>query len=318
VSRAPSAKVEVPLAFGQRADAAAAIVLRRLLEVIAGNRAGARAGEEIEFLHQLRIAVRRSRTVQRQLKTVFPPGELPGFRVEFRWLQHVTGEARDLDVYVNGFDSMQALVPESFRADLDPLRQVLGHWKLAAGGEAARALSSRRAVELLADWDALLESLLESELEGRPDATKPIGQVAGRRIRKAYKLVRRLGRAIDSDSPAVDYHQLRKKGKELRYLLELFGGPLFPAEVVAPLIKSLKALQDVLGRHQDREVQVALLRSLADEVATLPGGPATLIAMGVLVDRLQLDEVAARSEFADSFGPFASGEQHRIVKQTFR
>ena len=38
------------------------------------------------------------------------------------------------------------------------------------------------------------------------------------------------------------------------------------------MIKSLKALQDVLGRHQDREVQVATLTSLRDEVAALPGG----------------------------------------------
>ena len=73
-----------------------------------------------------------------------------------------------------------------------------------------------------------------------------------------------MGGAIDASSPAEAYHELRKKGKELRYLLELFGVPLFPDEVVKPMIKSLKALQDVLGRHQDREVQTAMLRSLRD------------------------------------------------------
>ena len=43
-------------------------------------------------------------------------------------------------------------------------------------------------------------------------------------------------------------------GKELRYLLELFGG-LWPSGVVKPMVRSLKGLQDVLGTHQDREVQ---------------------------------------------------------------
>ena len=81
-----------------------------------------------------------------------------------------------------------------------------------------------------------------------------------------------MGGAIDDASPAEDYHELRKKGKELRYLLELFGAPLYPAEVVKPMIRTLKGLQDVLGRHQDREVQVAPLRSLAHEVARRPGG----------------------------------------------
>ncbi len=32
-----------------------------------------------------------------------------------------------------------------------------------------------------------------------------------------------MGGAIDESSPAEAYHELRKKGKELRYLLELFG-----------------------------------------------------------------------------------------------
>ncbi len=317
MSRAPSTKAEIALAFDQRADGAAVMVLRGLLEVIGGNREGACAGRDSEFLHQLRIAVRRSRTVQRQLKTVFGPLELPGFRAEFRWLQRATSEARDLDVYVEDFEPMCAMVPEPFRSDLEPLGQVLRTWRLAANGEAARALRSRRAAELLADWDGQLDRLVEAELEGRPDAARPIGEVAGRRIRRAYKRVRRMGRAINADSPAEDYHELRKQAKELRYLLELFGVPLFSAEVVTPLIRSLKALQDVLGRHQDREVQVALLRCLAGEVAGLPGGPAALMAMGILLDRLQLDESHARVQFAESFAAFATDEQHRRVKVTF-
>ena len=126
-----------------------------------------------------------------------------------------------------------------------------------------------------------------------------------------------MGFAIDSSSPAEAYHELRKKGKELRYMLELFGSPLYPAEVVKPMIKALKSLQDVLGRHQDREVQVAMLRSLRDEVSALPGGPAALMAMGVLVDRLLADEQAARDEFAERFAVFASESERRTVQETF-
>ena len=104
--------------------------------------------------------------------------------------------------------------------------------------------------------------------------------VAGKRIRKVYKQIVTMGRAIERSSPAEDYHELRKKGKELRYLLELFGVKLFDEEAVTPFVKSLKGLQDLLGRHQDREVQIAMLRSSAEEVATLPGGGAACMAMG--------------------------------------
>ena len=172
-----------------------------------------------------------------------------------------------------GFDALAALVPEAIRSDFAPLRQVLGHWRMAAHGEMARALDSRRTNELLADWEMLLESLVELPTDDRPDATRAIGELAGKRIRKAYKRVVRIGRSIDPGSPPEAFHELRKKGKELRYMLELFGAQLHPDEVVGPMVKSLKALQDVLGRHQDREVQIAMLRSLADEVATLPRGP---------------------------------------------
>ena len=100
----------------------------------------------------------------------------------------------------------------------------------------------------------------------------PIFEVAGERIRKVYRRMLKMGGAIDEASPAEYYHELRKKGKELRYLLELFGAPLYPEEVVKPMIKTLKALQDVLGRHQDREVQIALLRSLGPDVGEAAGG----------------------------------------------
>ena len=76
----------------------------------------------------------------------------------------------------------------------------------------------------------------------------------------------KMGQAIDDDSPAEDLHELRKVGKELRYLLEFFAS-LYPAEVVKPFVKSLKGLQDQLGRFQDREVQANALRELAPEVA---------------------------------------------------
>lgn len=318
MTTAPVAKVEVPLAYEQRADAAAAAVLRRLLAVIDGNRGGAIADTDPEFLHQLRVSVRRSRTVQRQLASVFPALELPGFRTEFRWLQQATGEARDLDVYLLGFDDLAVLIPASLQGDLMPLRQVLEHWRLTAHWEMARAVQSRRTDELLYDWEMLLESLVELPTDDRPGATQSIGDLAGKRIRTVYKRIIRMGRAIGPDSPPDAYHELRKTGKELRYMLELFGTKLHDPEVVAPMVGSLKALQDTLGRHQDREVQKLMLQSLVDEVASLSRGPKAVMGMGILIDRLAIDEAAAREEFAQRFAAFASAKQRRLVRNVFR
>jgi CHAD domain-containing protein len=311
------AKVDVPLAYDIRADAGAVAVLRRLLAVIRDNVDGAIQGSDDEYLHQLRIAVRRSRTVQRQLAGVFPPDDLPGFRSDFRWLQQATGPARDLDVYVADFGELAGMLTERLRPDLDPVRLVLLHSRMTARADMERALRSARAVQLFEDWDRLLETLVEFPLEDRPLASEPIGRAAGGRIRKVYKRIVRMGRAVGPDSPPEAYHELRKKAKELRYLLELFGVKLFDEDHVAPMVKSLKALQDVLGRHQDREVQMAMLHSLADEVSALPGGGRACLAMGVLVDRLSVDEAAARDEFGVRFADFASDDQRALVRHTF-
>jgi CHAD domain-containing protein len=318
VGEVKHAKVEVAIGYEQRADAAAAAVLRRLLEVVADNLEGALVGEDVEFLHQLRIAVRRSRTVQRQFKGVFPALELPGFRSDFRWLQQATGEVRDLDVYVEEFADLSQLVPEHLRGDLEPLALVLAGHRLAARQTLVSTLRSPRLQELLRDWERLLELLVELPVEDRHAARRSIGSLTGERVVAVYERMLAMGAHIDADSPAESYHELRKKGKELRYLLELFGQRLFAEDVVDPFVRSLKGLQDLLGRHQDREVQVSMLHSLAGEVAALPGGPAACMAMGVLVDRLAADERAARREFAERFATLSGDDRRAQVTATFR
>jgi CHAD domain-containing protein len=318
VSHPAKAKIAVALAVDQRADAGAVAVLRSLLGVVLENLPGALDGSDPEYLHQLRIAVRRSRMVQRQLRRVFPPLELPGFRAEFRWLQRATGEARDLDVAVEEVDDLAAMLPEAIRGDLDPLRPVLAHGRLAARAEMTASLQSERFRALTGDWEQLLETLVERPVDDRPTAGEPLGTIVGWRIRKVYGRILAMGEAVGESSPAADYHELRKKGKELRYLLELFGLGLFDEATVGPAIDTLKTVQDVLGRHQDREVQRAMLRSLAEEVATLPGGPAACLAMGVLLDRLEADERAARVEFAERFARLGSDEQRERFETSFR
>jgi CHAD domain-containing protein len=311
------AKVDVPLSHDQRADAGAVAVLRRLLSVIGDNIEGSISGADPEHLHQLRIAVRRSRTVQRQLKDVFPVLELPGYRAEFRWLQQATGDARDLDVYLEDLDALRDMLPAATRSDLDPLVPVLAHSRMTARAEMTRALRSARTANLFEDWDRLLEGVVALPLEDRPAAAQPLGAVAGKRIRKVYKRIIGMGRAIDAGSPPEAYHELRKKGKELRYLLELFGVKLFDEDAVTPLVRSLKGLQDVLGRHQDREVQIAMLRASAAEVSELPGGGAACMAMGTLIERLRADEQAAREEFGARFAELAAKPQRALVRETF-
>jgi CHAD domain-containing protein len=154
--------------------------------------------------------------------------------------------------------------------------------------------------------------------EGRPDAGRPITEVSGERIRRVHRRMVKMGRAITPDSRPEQYHELRKQGKELRYLLELFALPLHDADVVKPMIRALKGLQDVLGTHQDRDVQVQTLKELGEQVAVEPGGPAALMAMGALLERLEAEAQSARDQFAERFAEFASDAQRELVDTTFK
>ncbi len=313
-----SPKVSVALAPDDRADTAAVAVLGALRDVMVANLPGTLADTDPEFLHDYRVALRKARSVLRELRGVFPPQALAELRADLRWLQAVTGPSRDLDVHGLDFASLRELVPPEWRDPLDPVEAVLRRRRESAHRAMYRELRGERVRAVMRRWDALLAELVELSEEGRPDAARPILAVSSQRILRVYRRMVRMGEALGDESPAADFHELRKQGKELRYLLELFGEPLHDGEVVRPMVKALKSLQDVLGRHQDREVQALTLRALAEEVAGVPGGPAALMAMGVLVERLDADTRAARAEFSRAFARFASAEQRERVRRTFR
>jgi CHAD domain-containing protein len=299
------------------ADRAAVALSTRLLHAIEANLPGTLADLDSEFLHDLRVAVRRTRSLQRELKKVFPPHELARFRQEFRWLQQITGPSRDLDVYLLEFDDFAEAVPPAQREDLDLLRGLLEEHRALERARMEDALRSGRTTELLPDWASFLERLPSEPVDERPNAVTPIGELAARRIEKVYRRMIRMGEAIDDASPHAALHDLRKKGKELRYLLEFFA-PLFADDVTKPMVKRLKALQDTLGRFQDREVQSTMIRGLGPELAHRPRGAEALMAMGVLVERLAEQQDAARAEFNERFAAFASSEQRSLVNKTFR
>jgi CHAD domain-containing protein len=303
-----SSKVGLKLARGLRADAAAGAVLARLADIAEANVAGTIDDVDTEFLHDLRVAVRRARSVLRELEGVFPPAEWERARTELRWVQAMTGPVRDLDVQLHEWTGGE---------ELRPLHDLLAARRAKELKALRRGLKGDRFADALVAWRALatLRPAARDDAE-RPQAAQSIDRVAGARIRKVYARMVADGRAIDDGSPDEALHDLRKRGKELRYLLELFGG-LFGDDVVKPMVSALKGLQDVLGRFQDRAVQAEQLRSLGPELAAAEGGPDALMAMGRAMDALTKDQWAARADFAARFDVFAAKAQRRLVKDTF-
>ncbi len=311
-----SSKLAIRLEPQMRSDVAGQIILRHLLAALKANEAGLRADLDSEFLHDFRVAVRRTRSALGQLKGIFPPEVVDRFAPRFAWLGRITGPTRDLDVYLLNFDDYKASLPVSIRDDLDPLYDFLKARQKQAHQEMVKALDSPDYRQLIDEWsDFLLAPLPEKP--SAPNALVPIQALADRRIWRIYLRILKQGRAIGAGTPAEALHELRKQCKKLRYLMEFFQS-LYPKDRIKRLIKILKGLQDNLGDHQDLEVQEQTLKAFSREMMESRSVPSeTLLAMGLLVQDLDRRRRRARGEFADRFADFASADHQASFRALF-
>jgi CHAD domain-containing protein len=302
-----SSKISVRLAPRMPASAAMATVCTALLDTLEANVDGTLRDLDTEFLHDLRIAVRRSRSALKLAGDALPDGVAKRFAPEFKWLSDLTTPTRDLDVYLLGFPGMAAGLVAATADELEPFHDHLRRSRAAAQRQLARGLRSARFGRFRKEWRQALAAA--GAARTRPSA----GRLAASRIGRAHRRVIRDGGAITATSPPESLHELRKRCKELRYLLELFGSLYDPGELWRA-VRDLKALQDCLGEFQDTQVQQDELRAFAAQMMAEGGTPAaTLLAMGEIAAGLAARQHRARSEFAGRFRDFAGpASQGRI------
>jgi CHAD domain-containing protein len=286
-------------------------VLAHQARAIGANWSGTIDRSDTEFLHDLRIALRRTRTVLGEARGVLPDDVRAAARQDFAWLAGLTGPARDLDVYLLEWGQyVDPLGPEAADA-LGPLREVLAQQCDAAHAELEEALRSPRATELMDRWTAWLGASLDGGVPG-DRAERSLGSLVAKRIVRAQTIVIERGRLIEPATPAERVHDLRKDAKKLRYLLECFG-PLLPDAPRKRFVKRLKALQDTLGEHQDAEVHVAMLDGIAHQLDAAGASTATMIAIGRLTERLEQQRRRARADFADRFADYDTTATRRAL-----
>ena len=314
---AATSRFEVRLSPEMRSDEASRLIHRTLLKAILNNEAGLRQDLDTEFLHDFRVAVRRTRSALTQIKDVYPRPVVEHFTHEFAWLGQATGTNRDLDVYLLKMPEYRASLPEHLGPHLEPLEEFLTRHQRLEHSRLVEQLDSERFTRLIRGWEAFLDEPLP-EAGAPPLADKPILLTASSRIWKAYRKVLKQGRAIDSGSPPDLLHRLRIDCKKLRYLLEFFRS-LYDEAEVGTLIKALKRLQDNLGDFNDLEIQQDSLQRFAHDMFQegLATGE-TLMALGRLVDRLETRQKAERQRFQKEFVRFASKKNRARFRKLFK
>ena len=257
---------------------------------------------DTEFLHDFRVAIRRTRATLKLGRPALPEVMRSRWEPAFKSLGDLTTPVRDLDVYQLDLPSMSHWLVTADPTDLDPLATHLGRRRAVARRELVSSLKSAKFRRLVMHWAEQL-AWLQEQPEG-PDR-KPLsaGRLADRSISKAHARVARGGALIGADSPADDLHGLRKRCKELRYALEVFA-PLIDHAARRRAVADLKGLQDVLGRFQDSEVQRHAMRGFAEEMMAEGTTAGAVLAMGELIGHLDVAQERARREFVAAFARF--------------
>ena len=159
--------VDAEITAAMPASVAVARLLLRLLDTLEQNVDGVLRDIDTEFLHDLRVAVRRTRSAIKLLGEVLPADLAEHYKTEFKWLGDLTTPTRDLDVHLLGFGAMTAQLVAASPADLEPFRAFLVRRRAREFRRLAAALRGPRFRAITYDWR---KALLEIRDAGPPKA----------------------------------------------------------------------------------------------------------------------------------------------------
>ncbi len=297
-----SSKFRLDLKPSMTAGEAARQVHLALLDAMERNEDGVVDQIDPEFLHDFRVAVRRTRSALDQLdKGVLPAAVIARVKTDFRWIGQQTNHMRDLDVYLIDYPKLQSTLPAPYKPHLQPFHDYLIAQRQAEIRKVAAMIRGQRYRRIRDDWHLYLTDGFEKA----EHTDTPVKELSDARIWKSYRRVMKMGDAINDSSPVEALHDLRIACKKLRYLLEFFRS-LYPPTEIGALVKSLKAFQNVLGEFQDTEVQSLAILSFGREMATAGVAPVeTQMAMGMVAESILQRQDIARLDFHNRLEAFS-------------
>ncbi|NIR49185.1 CHAD domain-containing protein [candidate division KSB1 bacterium] len=312
-----SSKLNIQLTPEMTGRAAAQRILNFLLNVIKQNEWGIQADIDTEFLHDFRVAIRRTRSALSQIKGVYPKDVTKRFRQDFKSLGKLTNRLRDLDVHLLKKSEYQDMLPESLRPGLEPIFQNLQEERKREHRKFVRAINAESYKKTLRSWEGFLNAEQGSDLAESKNSQTPAIDLARKFIRKEYGKVMSQGQAITDDSPDPELHSLRIQCKKLRYLMEFFSS-LFPEKEIARLIKQLKKLQDNLGDYNDLYVQQESLKEFLGKVDVKSADYAHVnAAIGGLIAILYQKQQQVRRAFSQTFSAFSKKKNNDSFQKLF-
>ena len=266
-------------------------------------------GADPEGVHQMRIGVRRMRSVFSVFRPVLPDDRTRALRDELRWLAGELGAVRDLDVFVG-----ELLGPlTGLRVDdvaLKRLREEAEELRDERRQVLRGVLHSGRLTKLLLElglWIARSGWREQGLSESSAMLFQPADAFADSVLARLHRKAEKLGRAAAMGPPAAR-HELRITLKKLRYACEFFRS-LYGARDARRYLRRLSRLQDVLGALNDVATAGRVLHELLGRVGP-PDADSLARTVGFIEgfaareDALSLRELAEQWRRFDRTRPF--------------
>ncbi|MGW7512896.1 CYTH and CHAD domain-containing protein [Streptomyces massasporeus] len=215
-----------------------------------------------DSVHSMRVATRRMRSTFKSFGAILDRAVTDPVADELKWLAGELGLDRDREVLTERLTAAVDEVPAGLVRG--PVTERVHSWAGAehggARGRLLGILDSRRYLALLDTLDALIADPPLLEAAGK-EPHKPIAKAVRKDFRKVSGLI---GQAADLE-PGTDrdvaLHEARKKAKRTRYAAEAAEPVL--GKPAKSMVKSMKALQNLLGEHQDSVMARKALRELS-------------------------------------------------------
>ncbi|MGE0823841.1 MAG: CHAD domain-containing protein [Candidatus Binatia bacterium] len=274
-------KAHSPELTGQESvsEAFLCIVQAELVHLQA-NEAGALAGEDPEFVHQMRVALRRMRSAISVFSALVVQQEDSGtIRTELRWLTNELDAARNWDVFVlstlppilSAFSEQRGLTELHTRSEEIRQREIQRVRAAVASPRYQRLLLT------LGAWLCTQPWRTSANAQAQELCDVSVVSFARQMLRKRHKQLKKRGKHLTGCSPE-QRHNIRITTKKLRYAAEFFSS-LYPRKRTHRYVAALTELQDVLGTLNDAATTMLLMH----DVTTVTQGEALLQAKSTVL-----------------------------------
>jgi CHAD domain-containing protein len=223
---------------------------------------GTRLGEDIEALHDMRVATRRMRAAFYVFGEHFRPKRIAPYLKGLKRTGRALGRVRDLDVFRETVEDYLETLPESERGSLDSLRAALEERREIARQEMIAYLDDEKYHRFVERFGEFVETEGMGSRPVAPNGDEPrpyrVRHVAPMSIYERLAAVRAYDEWVSIPNPPLTrLHALRIACKRLRYTLEFFDEVLGPD--TKAIVKTVVKMQDHLGALQDAVVASEIL-----------------------------------------------------------